>query len=95
MKRFSILQKEMNKCYVCGTNQNLHIHEVFFGWANRKLSIKYGCCISLCARHHNMSGDGVHFNRALDLSIKKDMQKRFEEVYKDLDFVKIFGRNYL
>lgn len=95
MKRFSILQKEMNKCYVCGTTLNLHIHEVFYGTANRKQSIKYGCCIALCACHHNMSNDGVHFNKSLDLKVKKDMQKRFEEVYKDLDFVKIFGRNYL
>ena len=95
MKRFSILQKEMNKCYVCGTSQNLHIHEVYFGWSRRQISIKYGCCVALCARHHNMSSEGVHFNRALDLKIKKEMQKRFNEVYPNLDFIKIFGKSYL
>ena len=92
-RRFSILQKEMNKCYVCGTTKDLHIHEVMFG-VNRKNSIKYGCCVSLCAKHHNMSNEGVHFNRALDLELKKEMQKRFEEVYPDKNFLKIFGKNY-
>ena len=95
MKRFSILQNEMDRCYVCGTNQNLHIHEVFYGWANRQLSIKYGCCVALCAHHHNMSSDGVHFNRALDLRLKKEMQEQFEKVYPNLNFLTIFGRNYL
>lgn len=95
MKRFSILQNEMTKCYVCGTTNNLHIHEVFYGTANRQKSIKYGCCVSLCANHHNLSNEGVHFNKALDLEIKKKMQKRFNEVYPDLDFLKIFGKNYL
>ena len=94
MKRFSILQNEMTSCYVCGSTNNLHIHEVFYGTANRQKSIKYGCCVSLCAKHHNMSNEGVHFNKPLDLEIKKKMQKRFEEVY-NLDFLKIFGKNYL
>lgn len=95
MKRYSILMNEMNHCYVCKTTLNLHIHEVFFGTANRKKSIQYGCCISLCAKHHNMSNEGVHFNRKLDLKIKEEMQKKFEEVYPDLDFIKIFGKSYL
>lgn len=94
MKRFSILQKEMTKCYVCGTTNNLHIHEVFYGTANRQKSIKYGCCVSLCAKHHNMSNEGVHFNRDLDIELKKAMQKRFQEIYSD-DFLKTFGKNYL
>lgn len=95
MKRFSILQKEMDRCYVCGTTLNIHIHEVFYGTANRRLSIKYGCCLALCAIHHNMSNEGVHFNKALDLRLKKEMQERFEKVYPNLNFLTIFGRNYL
>lgn len=94
MKRYSILMK-MDHCYVCGTRQNLNIHEVYFGTSNRKNSIKYGCCVSLCAKHHNMSNDGVHFNKKLDTELKVKCQKKFIEVYPDLDFLKIFGRNYL
>ena len=95
MKRYSILQNEMNECLVCGSTHNLHVHEVFFGTANRQKSIKYGCCVCLCSRHHNGSNEGVHFNKTLDLKLKKHMQKRFQEVYPELDFLKIFGRNYL
>lgn len=92
MKRYSILMK-MDHCYVCGSNKNLHIHEVYYG-PNKNNSIKYGCCISLCANHHNMTDEGIHFNRKLDLKIKEKMQIKFEEVYPNFDFLKIFGKNY-
>lgn len=96
MKRFSIVHNlEDRTCLVCGAKNNIHIHEVYFGTSNRKLSIKYGCCVALCPRHHNGSNEGVHFNKVLDTKLKKHTQKRFEEVYPDLDFLKIFGRNYL
>lgn len=93
MSRYSILM-EMDHCYVCGTNQNLHIHEVFFGTGNRKISIKYGCCVSLCAKHHNGSNEGVHYNKELNLHLKQTMQKKFEETYPHLDFIKVFGKSY-
>lgn len=95
MKRYSILQDEMNECYFCGTTKNLHIHEVFYGTANRQKSIRYGCCVSLCAIHHNLSNMSVHFNKDMDLNLKKTMQRKFIEVYPELDFLKIFGKNYL
>ena len=96
MERYSILHNLKDRtCLVCGTNQNIHIHEVFYGSANRKKSIQYGCCVCLCAKHHNMSNEGVHFNKKLDNELKQLMQKRFKEVYPDKNFLKIFGRNYL
>lgn len=93
MNRYSILQDNKN-CYVCGTNKDIHIHEVFYG-KNRQNSIKYGCCVYLCGKHHNLSNDGVHFNRFLNMELKMKMQKRFEEVYPDKDFLDIFKINYL
>lgn len=95
MKRFSILQNE-KKCYVCGTNQNIHIHEVMFG-RNRNNSIKDGCCVYLCGYHHNQSNEGVHFNHKLDMELKQKMEKRWLEYYhKSIeDFIKKYGRNYL
>lgn len=95
MKRFSIIQNE-KKCYVCGTNQNIHIHEVMFG-RNRNNSIKDGCCVYLCGYHHNQSNEGVHFNHKLDMELKQKMEKRWLEYYhKDIeDFIKKYGRNYL
>lgn len=94
MKRYSILY-DMTRCYVCGTTHDLHTHEIYYGTAKRQLSIKYGCCVKLCARHHNMSNEGVHFNKALDLKLKKEMQEAFIKTYPQLDFIKIFGKCYL
>lgn len=94
-KRYSIITKNFEKCIVCGITFNIHKHEIFFGTANRKLSIKYGLVVPLCARHHNLSKEGVHFNRNLDLKLKKIAQKKFEEKYPDLDFIKIFGKSFL
>lgn len=90
----SIVNNE-KQCLVCGSTYNLHKHHIFFGSANRKLSEKYGCWCYLCARHHNMSSEGVHFNKPLDTKLKKHTQKKFNEVYPELDFMRIFGKNYL
>ena len=85
----------MSKCYVCGTRNNLHIHEIYYGTANRKKSIEYGCYVSLCAYHHNMSDYGVHYNKALDLNLKQECQRRFEEIYDNAKFMETFNKNYL
>lgn len=95
MKRYSIIVDDMHKCIVCGTTHNIHIHEVFFGYGKRDLSIEYGCCVGLCSRHHNGSNEGVHYNKVLDAKLKKFAQKKFTEHYPNLDFKKIFGKNYL
>lgn len=82
------------ECLVCKTTLGLHKHHVFEGNANRKLSEKYGCWCYLCAKHHNMSNESVHFNKVLDNKLKKYAQSKFEEAYPELDFLKTFGRNY-
>lgn len=84
------------QCWVCGTTQNLHVHHIFYGSANRKLSDKYGCVVCLCGKHHNLSNEGVHFNRDLDLLLKKTTQREWEKRYGNReDFIKTFGRSYL
>lgn len=95
MNRFSILQNK-KECYVCGS-KNIHIHEVFYGTANRKKSIEDGCCIYLCPRHHNMSDEGIHFNKELDLEVKQLMERKWLDTYnKNIeDFIKRYGKNYL
>jgi len=88
----SIIQSSKN-CFLCGTTQELESHHIF-GAANRKLSEKYGLKLWLCAKHHrgNMS---AHNNREFDLSLKKIGQTAFEQTYRNLNFLEIFGRNYL
>ena len=95
MNRYSILQSK-KQCYVCG-NTNIHTHEVYYGTKNRNKSIEDGCCVYLCFKHHNMSNEGIHFNKELDLKVKQSMERRWLEVYNKTidDFIKRYGRNYL
>lgn len=89
----SIVQSR-KQCYVCGTEQYLHRHHIFYG-PNRKWSEKYGLTVWLCGRHHNLSNEGVHFNKELDLRIKQIGQRAFEREHTREEFVQIFGKNYL
>lgn len=68
----------------------------FFG-KNRQISIKDGCCVYLCGRHHNQSNEGVHFNHELDIKLKQIYQKKWQEYYNgtEEDFRKRYGKSYL
>ena len=91
----SVLQK-VKECYVCSTTTNLHDHHVLFGTSNRKKSEKYGLKVWLCAYHHNMSNEGVHFNKILDRALKLKAQAYFEEnIGTRDDFIREFGKSYL
>ena len=91
----SLLSNE-KKCLVCGCERDIHRHHIFYGTANRKNSERDGCWCFLCGMHHNLSSAGVHFNRELDLKIKRECQKKWEETYGDRDaFIRRFGKSYL
>lgn len=90
----SIITDDLEHCYICDRPRD-HIHHIFYGTANRKQSDKYNLVIPLCYSCHNSSNNGIHFNKALDLAIKKVAQKRFEEIYSHSEFMAVFGRNYL
>lgn len=91
----SIIQKE-KQCLVCGTTYNLHSHHIFGGTSNRKQSEKYGLKVWLCAYHHNMSNDAVHFNKHLDNHLKQMAQRHFEARYGNREeFIRIMGKSYL
>ena len=91
----SILQRS-EACYICGTTINLHLHHVFYGTANRKLSDADGCVIYLCLEHHT-GNSGVHHNKQLDLTIKAKCQMQWEKTFNKTsdDFIQRYGRNYL
>ena len=91
----SIIVDRLDRCLVCKTYQNIHIHHVF-GASNRKHSTKYCLVVPLCGYHHNLSKEGVHQNRKLDLEIKKLGQKAWEYQFGTREeFIKVFGRSYL
>lgn len=89
----SIMQDE-KKCYLTGYTEGLHKHHIF-GGPNRRLSEIYGCWVYLIPALHNTSDKGVHFNRELNLKLKRECQKRFEEIHGHEKFMEVFGRNYL
>lgn len=90
----SILQDE-KECWVCHTTQGLHLHHIYPG-SNRKISDKNGFTCYLCGYHHNLSNNGVHFNRELDLELKRACQAKYESMgHTREDFMKIIGRNFL
>ena len=37
----------------------------------------------------------MHWNKEVDRKLKAHTQKRFNEVYPNVDFVRIFGEDYL
>lgn len=91
----SILQRNKT-CYICGTTFNLHLHHVYYGTANRKLSDADGCVIYLCQAHHT-GAHGVHFNKKIDLTIKARTQITWQKHYNKTteDFIARYGRSYL
>ena len=89
----SIMTGDMTKCYLCGSHEWIEIHHIM-GGPNRAKSTKYGLVVPLCRRCHNEPPDGVHFNRQRMDALRAEAQAKFEERYPDLDWLKIFGRNY-
>ncbi len=90
----SIMQTE-RRCYICGAINGLHEHHIFFGTGNRKVSERNGFKCWLCGRHHNLSEEGVHFNRQLDLRLKMACQAKYEEHHSRREFMALIGKNYL
>jgi hypothetical protein len=94
----SIIQNE-KECYICGAKNCLENHHVIHGHGLRPLADKYGLTVWLCEAHHRGSFGGkeyaVHFNREMDLRLKKTAQRAFSARYPDKDFLTIFGKNYL
>lgn len=74
-----------------------HRHEVFFGTANRKLSIEDGLIVYLTPELHNMSDRGVHYNKQFRKYMQKKGQIAWQEYYNktESDFIKRYGKSYL
>lgn len=79
--------------------EGTHRHEIFFGTANRKKSIKYGLVVFIRPEDHNMSEYGVHNRKGheFDMYLKKLGQKRAMDEYAwtTEEFIGIFGKSYI
>ena len=91
---YSAFTDDLSHCYLTRSNV-VHIHHIF-GASNRKRSEKYGFILPLHPRMHNMSNEGVHFNKPLDLKFKRMAQEYYESHFGTReDFIKEFGKSYL
>ena len=91
----SILQSN-KECYVCKTTYNLHLHHICFGTANRKVSDKNGFTVYLCQYHHEGTY-GVHGKngKELNMKLKQECEKKFEENHTKEEFISLIGRSFI
>lgn len=99
----SIIQTDRDHCYLCGKHRNaanggLHEHHVYGGFANRKISEKYGLKVYLCGFDCHEDGENsVHVNEEVNLRLKADVQRKAIDHYgwTTVQFIKLIGRNYI
>ena len=72
----------------------MQVHHIYFG-PLREISDKNGFWVYLRADKHNGSNDSAHFNREIDLRLKRECQAKFEETHTREEFMVLIGRNYL
>ena len=90
----SVFQKR-KACFFCNAEKGLHSHHIFEGTANRRKSEQYGFKLWLCAPHHNMSKEGVHFDKEKDIRLKQMAQTHFELQQSREVFIQEFGKSWL
>ena len=71
------------------------MHHIFYGTANREVSERNGFKVYLCGYHHNLSNFGVHFDKKLDIALKRYAQQIYEQEHTREDFIKLVGKSYL
>lgn len=91
----SIMQDE-KCCYITGSTYNLHRHHIYAG-GRRKISEDNGFWVYLTGRLHNQSNEGVHGKNGhlLDMKLKQDCQRKYEETHSREEFIRLIGKNYL
>ena len=90
------LISDEKRCIVCGDTMVIHKHHIYEGHGRRRKSEQDGCWCYLCGWHHNLSNQGIHYCKGLDLDVKKMCQEKWEEKNGSReDFIKRFGKSYL
>lgn len=87
--RFSILQEDETKCFICGRTLKLDKHEAF-GGSNRQKSMQWGLVYYLCRKCHSK----VDLEKNLRQNLHDYARERFIKKYSEEQFLKEFGKNY-
>lgn len=94
---FSILQGKGKRCYLSDAEGvPLERHHIYYGVGKRKISDKHGFWVWLTPERHRGTY-GVHGREghSVDLLLKQDCQRAFEQEHSREEFMKIIGRSYL
>ena len=89
----SIMQTE-KECYITHQIDGLHKHHIY-GGPNRRISEREGFYIYLIPDLHNMSNEGIHYDKEFDLRIKQECQRIYERTHTRQQFIDLIGKNYL
>lgn len=89
----SILQND-KVCYLCPRTFSLERHHIMSGFANRRLSEKYGLWVYLCQEHHT-GKKGAQYEKDLNRLLRQQAQKEFEAIHGHALWMAVFGKNYL
>ena len=96
------MQEKDGTCYLCKKfemdydTKPCDEHHAIYGFANRKLSEKYGLKVYLCReKHHEYGKMSVHQNPHIRKLVCADAQIAFNRYYPGLDFKSIFGKNWI
>lgn len=87
---------DVSECFICGSYGQLERHHIM-GGANRRNSEKDGLCVMLCHNCHNEPPNGVHFNPANNMWLKRTAQRYAEQELKMTreQWMQRYGKNYL
>lgn len=80
-------------CWGCHRTIGLERHHIYGGNPDRQHSEQYGLYVDLCHDCHLNVTDEK--DKELVTRLKREGQKRFEEVHGHDLFIQIFGRSYL
>lgn len=89
----SIVQRNLDECYMCRRQGDLARHEPLDGIGRRKKSKALGLWVNLCPSCHERS----HRDRETQDRLRRRCQMAYKAYYSktDDDFIMDFGRSYL
>ena len=88
-------------CFLCKRNRHAgrleQHHQHIFGGARRKLSDKYGLCVTLCEECHRLGKHAVHQSaETMQYLHEYGQRKAMEENGWTIEqFREVFGKNYI
>ena len=94
IRKWTILQPKTQACIVCG-DPRAEIHHVYPGIPNRKHCDEDGLWVWACPYHHRQGAESFHFNRQMDLKLKRYAQKVYEKDHTREEFIERYGKSYL